>query len=114
MRHAARVPLICCVEQVLQLGEDGWLSWQSFDPTEVTVIHQRNKVTMGLGQEDVCNACVTSLSELKNHPFFHGVDWDNLQNQTMPFIPQPDDETDTSYFEARNNAQHLTVSGFSL
>ncbi|KAL2307273.1 hypothetical protein Nmel_000226, partial [Mimus melanotis] len=54
------------------------------------------------------------LKELKQHPLFHGVDWDNLQNQTMPFIPQPDDETDTSYFEARNNAQHLTVSGFSL
>ncbi|XP_026699198.1 serine/threonine-protein kinase greatwall [Athene cunicularia] len=54
------------------------------------------------------------LKELKHHPLFHGVDWDNLQNQTMPFIPQPDDETDTSYFEARNNAQQLTVSGFSL
>uniref|UniRef100_A0A674H3D9 Serine/threonine-protein kinase greatwall n=1 Tax=Taeniopygia guttata TaxID=59729 RepID=A0A674H3D9_TAEGU len=54
------------------------------------------------------------LKELKHHPLFHGVDWDNLQNQTMPFIPQPDDETDTSYFDARNNAQHLTVSGFSL
>ncbi|KAM9302879.1 serine/threonine-protein kinase greatwall isoform 1-T1 [Morus bassanus] len=54
------------------------------------------------------------LKELKLHALFHGVDWDNLQNQTMPFIPQPDDETDTSYFEARNNAQHLTVSGFSL
>uniref|UniRef100_A0A8B9BD55 Serine/threonine-protein kinase greatwall n=1 Tax=Anser brachyrhynchus TaxID=132585 RepID=A0A8B9BD55_9AVES len=54
------------------------------------------------------------LKELKHHPLFHGIDWDNLQNQTMPFIPQPDDETDTSYFEARNNAQHLTVSGFSL
>ncbi|XP_007420824.1 serine/threonine-protein kinase greatwall isoform X2 [Python bivittatus] len=54
------------------------------------------------------------LKELKLHPFFHGVDWDNLRNQTMPFIPQPNDETDTSYFEARNNAQHLTVSGFSL
>ncbi|GAB0184812.1 serine/threonine-protein kinase greatwall [Grus japonensis] len=54
------------------------------------------------------------LKELKHHPLFHGVDWDNLQNQTMPFIPQPDDETDTCYFEARNNAQHLTVSGFSL
>ncbi|XP_009082437.1 PREDICTED: serine/threonine-protein kinase greatwall, partial [Acanthisitta chloris] len=54
------------------------------------------------------------LKELKHHPLFHCVDWDNLQNQTMPFIPQPDDETDTSYFEARNNAQHLTVSGFSL
>ncbi|XP_015269771.1 PREDICTED: serine/threonine-protein kinase greatwall [Gekko japonicus] len=54
------------------------------------------------------------LKELKLHPFFHGVDWDNLHNQTMPFIPQPNDETDTSYFEARNNAQQLTVSGFSL
>ncbi|XP_061443550.1 serine/threonine-protein kinase greatwall [Rhineura floridana] len=54
------------------------------------------------------------FKELKCHPLFHGVNWDNLHNQTMPFIPQPNDETDTSYFEARNNAQHLTVSGFSL
>ncbi|XP_074123088.1 serine/threonine-protein kinase greatwall isoform X2 [Sminthopsis crassicaudata] len=54
------------------------------------------------------------LKELKQHPLFKDVDWENLPNQTMPFIPQPDDETDTSYFEARNNAQHLTISGFSL
>uniref|UniRef100_A0A9J7X702 Serine/threonine-protein kinase greatwall n=1 Tax=Cyprinus carpio carpio TaxID=630221 RepID=A0A9J7X702_CYPCA len=54
------------------------------------------------------------LKELKGHRFFEGVDWENLHHQTMPFIPQPDDETDTSYFEARNTAQHLTVSGFSL
>ncbi|KAG8504697.1 Serine/threonine-protein kinase greatwall, partial [Galemys pyrenaicus] len=54
------------------------------------------------------------MKELKCHPLFSDVDWENLQHQTMPFIPQPEDETDTSYFEARNNAQHLTVSGFSL
>lgn len=54
------------------------------------------------------------LKELKRHPLFSAMDWDNLQNQPMSFIPQPNDETDTSYFEARNNAQHLTVSGFSL
>ncbi|XP_055037497.2 serine/threonine-protein kinase greatwall [Misgurnus anguillicaudatus] len=54
------------------------------------------------------------LKELRDHPLFEGVDWENLHNQTMPFIPQPDDETDTSYFDARNAAQHLTVSGFSL
>ncbi|KPP75335.1 Serine/threonine-protein kinase greatwall-like [Scleropages formosus] len=54
------------------------------------------------------------LKELKQHTLFEGLDWDNLQNRPMPFIPQPDDETDTSYFEARNNAQHLVVSGFSL
>nr|XP_048316870.1 serine/threonine-protein kinase greatwall isoform X2 [Myodes glareolus] len=54
------------------------------------------------------------MKELKHHPLFSEVDWENLQHQTMPFVPQPDDETDTSYFEARNNAQHLTISGFSL
>ncbi|XP_043546461.1 serine/threonine-protein kinase greatwall isoform X1 [Chiloscyllium plagiosum] len=54
------------------------------------------------------------LKELKKHPLFQEVDWDNLQNCSMPFVPQPDDETDTTYFEARNNAQHLVVSGFSL
>ncbi|TKS87449.1 Serine/threonine-protein kinase greatwall [Collichthys lucidus] len=54
------------------------------------------------------------LKELKCHPLFEGLDWENLQNQPMPFIPQPEDETDTSYFEARNNAQHIAVSGFSL
>ncbi|XP_030625511.1 serine/threonine-protein kinase greatwall [Chanos chanos] len=54
------------------------------------------------------------LKELKEHPFFAGLEWDNLQNQSMPFIPQPDNEMDTSYFEARNKAQHLAVSDFSL
>ncbi|KAM7390196.1 hypothetical protein PAMA_008395 [Pampus argenteus] len=54
------------------------------------------------------------LKALKCHPLFAGLDWDNLQNQPMPFIPQPEDETDTSYFEARNSAQHIAVSGFSL
>uniref|UniRef100_A0A3Q0QYU0 Serine/threonine-protein kinase greatwall n=1 Tax=Amphilophus citrinellus TaxID=61819 RepID=A0A3Q0QYU0_AMPCI len=54
------------------------------------------------------------LKELKCHPLFDGLDWDNLQNQPMLFIPQPEDETDTSYFDARNNAQHIAVSGFSL
>ncbi|XP_070584312.1 serine/threonine-protein kinase greatwall [Erythrolamprus reginae] len=60
------------------------------------------------------SATRAGLKELKLHPLFHGMDWENLHNQTMTFIPQPNDETDTSYFEARNNAQQLTVSGFSL
>lgn len=60
------------------------------------------------------NNCCFSPPELKCHPLFEGLDWDNLQNQQMPFIPQPEDETDTSYFEARNSAQHIAMSGFSL
>nr|XP_033787310.1 serine/threonine-protein kinase greatwall isoform X2 [Geotrypetes seraphini] len=62
----------------------------------------------------VDNTKRAGLKDLKLHPLFQGIEWDNLQNQPMPFIPQPHDETDTTYFEARNNAQQLTVSGFSL
>ncbi|XP_063777749.1 serine/threonine-protein kinase greatwall [Pseudophryne corroboree] len=54
------------------------------------------------------------LKDLKVNSLFLGIEWDNLHNQPMPFIPQPEDETDTTYFEARNNAQDLKVSGFSL
>ncbi|KAF8986345.1 hypothetical protein BGZ52_009062 [Haplosporangium bisporale] len=40
-----------------------------------------------------------SPSELKAHPFFQGVDWENIRNQEAPFIPSPNDNTDTSYFD---------------
>ncbi|KAJ3217914.1 hypothetical protein HDU67_007065 [Dinochytrium kinnereticum] len=39
---------------------------------------------------------------IKKHEFFAGIDWDNLREQPAPFIPAPSDNTDTSYFEARN------------
>ncbi|XP_051909891.1 serine/threonine-protein kinase greatwall isoform X2 [Hippocampus zosterae] len=54
------------------------------------------------------------FKELKRHQLFEGYDWENLHTQPMPFIPQPEDETDTSYFEARNNAQDIVVSAFSF
>ncbi|KAG7266476.1 hypothetical protein CRUP_028425 [Coryphaenoides rupestris] len=54
------------------------------------------------------------LKELRAHPLFGGLDWDDIENQAMPFVPQPEDETDTSYFEARNQAQQLAMSRFSL
>ncbi|XP_035507709.1 serine/threonine-protein kinase greatwall isoform X1 [Morone saxatilis] len=74
-------------------------------------VNSRNAIEILLTMDMTKRA---GLKELKGHPLFEGLDWDNLQNQPMPFIPQPEDETDTSYFDARNNAQHITVSGFSL
>ncbi|KAM9827023.1 serine/threonine-protein kinase greatwall [Neosynchiropus ocellatus] len=73
--------------------------------------HSRNTIEILLTTDKTKRA---GLKELKGHPLFDGLDWDDLQNQPMPFIPQPEDETDTSYFDARNNAQHIAVSGFSL
>ncbi|KAF9970220.1 hypothetical protein BGZ73_007102, partial [Actinomortierella ambigua] len=41
-------------------------------------------------------------TQLKRHPFFKGIDWENIRSQEAPFIPSPNDNMDTSYFDARN------------
>ncbi|VFQ62389.1 unnamed protein product [Cuscuta campestris] len=40
-------------------------------------------------------------SEVKEHLFFKGVDWDNLALQNAAFVPQTDSIDDTSYFVSR-------------
>ncbi|KAG8573633.1 hypothetical protein GDO81_012475 [Engystomops pustulosus] len=85
------------------------IPWPEDD--ETLSVNSHNAIDILLNLDHTKRA---GLKELKVHPFFHGIDWENQQNQPMPFIPQPDDETDTTYFEARNNAQDLKVSGFSL
>ncbi|GAA6063415.1 hypothetical protein JCM10212_002084 [Sporobolomyces blumeae] len=39
-----------------------------------------------------------SADEIKQHPFFAGVDWNTIRNIESPFIPQLRSLTDTSYF----------------
>ncbi|KAJ4833940.1 hypothetical protein Tsubulata_016646 [Turnera subulata] len=40
-------------------------------------------------------------TEVKTHPFFKGIDWDNLAWQKAVFVPNPDSPDDTSYFVSR-------------
>jgi len=42
---------------------------------------------------------VHDIDEIKRHPFFAGLQWDNLQNETPLFVPKLKHEADTSYFE---------------
>ena len=37
--------------------------------------------------------------EIKKHPFFKDVDWNNIRNSKAPFIPELKNEYDTKYFE---------------
>ncbi|KAL1917707.1 uncharacterized protein VTP21DRAFT_3541 [Calcarisporiella thermophila] len=41
-------------------------------------------------------------AQLKAHCFFKGMKWDEIRQLPAPFIPDPIDPTDTSYFEVRN------------
>ncbi|KAJ6241219.1 non-specific serine/threonine protein kinase [Anaeramoeba flamelloides] len=41
------------------------------------------------------------VTEIKSHPFFHGIDWDKIEKRKMtpPYIPKVNGETDTRHFE---------------
>ncbi|SMQ46474.1 unnamed protein product [Zymoseptoria tritici ST99CH_3D7] len=41
---------------------------------------------------------VSGAQELKNHPFFHGVNWDGLRKIRAPFEPKLQSNVDTQYF----------------
>ncbi|XP_046608829.1 serine/threonine-protein kinase greatwall [Neodiprion virginianus] len=51
-----------------------------------------------------------SAVEVRSMTLFSDFPWDKPHSATPPFIPQPDDNYDTCYFQARNILQHLTVS----
>ncbi|KAM0755424.1 kinase-like protein, partial [Meredithblackwellia eburnea MCA 4105] len=42
---------------------------------------------------------LSTLDDVKKHPFFHGVDWDNLREGKAPFVPALDSEIDSGYFD---------------
>ncbi|XP_032796017.2 serine/threonine-protein kinase greatwall isoform X1 [Daphnia magna] len=50
-------------------------------------------------------------SHLRTLPLFDHLSWtQEILNVDAPFLPQPKDHTDTTYFQARNSLQNLRVS----
>ena len=42
---------------------------------------------------------IRGADEIKEHPFFKGVNWDNIRDSKAPFIPKLKNDYDTVYFE---------------
>lgn len=55
-----------------------------------------------------------SSKDVRQMLFFESIDWDNLPNTEPPFVPQPENPTDTGYFEPRNIMQHLKLSNIDI
>jgi len=41
----------------------------------------------------------SDIEVIKRHPFFKGIEWDNLRNFTPLFVPKLENECDVSYFD---------------
>lgn len=47
--------------------------------------------------------------EVKQHSFFHNLDWNGLLRQKAEFIPQLEAEDDTSYFDSKASSCSLLL-----
>ncbi|KAG2314452.1 hypothetical protein Bca4012_065137 [Brassica carinata] len=68
----------------------GQMSYEAQDLINRFLVHEPEK---RLG--------ANGATEVKSHPFFRGVDWENLAMQKAAFVPQPENIHDTSYFVSR-------------
>ena len=42
---------------------------------------------------------IHGVEEIKKHPFFRGIDWNNIRKMKAPFIPELKNDYDTHYFD---------------
>nr|XP_014344035.1 PREDICTED: serine/threonine-protein kinase MRCK beta isoform X4 [Latimeria chalumnae] len=64
------------------------------------------------------------IGDFKKHPFFVGIDWDNIRNRGAPYIPEVSSPSDTSNFDVDDDvlknpeivppASHTGFSGLHL
>ena len=77
------------------------LNWKKYFkiPSEVKISPEAEDLIMKLINNPNKRLGKNGASEIKNHPFFKGFDWDNIRNLKPPFIPELENEYDTKYFE---------------
>lgn len=63
-------------------------------------------ITLLLRQNPLERLGTGGVAEVKQHQFFHNLDWNGLLRQKAEFIPQLESEDDTSYFDTRSERYH--------
>ena len=77
------------------------LNWQKFlkIPNQIKISEQAKDLIFKMINNSNNRLGKNGVEEIKRHPFFNGVDWDNIRNTKAPFIPILKNDYDTSYFE---------------
>ncbi|XP_058494111.1 microtubule-associated serine/threonine-protein kinase 3 isoform X2 [Solea solea] len=80
------------------------------DGEDALPVEAQDLITRLLSQSPLERMGTGGAVEVKQHPFFNGLDWNGLLRQKAEFIPQLDAEDDTSYFDTRSERYHHMAS----
>ncbi|KAJ1531101.1 hypothetical protein ONE63_005926 [Megalurothrips usitatus] len=64
-------------------------------------LESKDLITQLLQHNPLIRLGTGGAQEVKDHPYFCGLDWTSLLRQKAEFVPQLDNEEDTSYFDTR-------------
>ena len=83
-------------------------STSSFTKSQLINLKITSMLRLAFWKKIVFLSCfILGDHEVKIHSYFVGLDWDALLRQKAEFIPQLDDEEDTSYFDSKS----ISISG---
>jgi serine/threonine kinase 38 len=77
------------------------LNWQKFlkIPKQVQLSDEAQDLIFKMINNKNERLGKNGSEEIKKHPFFKGLDWNNIRNLKAPFIPKLKNDYDTKYFE---------------
>ena len=77
------------------------LNWKKYlkIPSKIKISREAEDLIMKLINNPNERLGLRGSEEIKSHPFFKGIDWDNIRNTKAPFIPKLKNDYDNSYFE---------------
>ena len=77
------------------------LNWKKYlkIPSKVKISKEAEDLIMKLINNSNERLGLKGADEIKSHPFFKGIDWENIRSTKAPFIPRLKNDYDTSYFE---------------
>ena len=78
------------------------LNWKKYlkIPSKIKISREAEDLISKLINNPNKRLGLNGAEEIKSHPFFRGLDWDNILNSKAPFIPELKNEYDTHYFDS--------------